>query len=65
MASHAAIGFETHLAGGGEPVAQALPGAQQARLGGRQPQAVGIGKAAHRLPLEIAGAQDVGVIRRY
>jgi hypothetical protein len=58
MAGNAAVGLEAHLAGGGEPIAQALPRAQQPRLGSGQAQPMRFGKVPLGLPLQIAGAND-------
>ena len=43
---------------------QSLAGAQQARFGGGQAQALGFSESPHGLGLEIAGAQDGRVLRR-
>lgn len=58
----AVVRIEVHPADRGEPIAHALPLAQQAGLGGRQAQAVTFGEVALGLAFEIAGAQDGGIL---
>ena len=64
MPADTAVFFELHLADPRQSVAQALACAQQARLGGRQAEAVRRGVVALGLAFEVAGAQDVGVLRQ-
>jgi hypothetical protein len=56
MGGNVAVGLEAHLAGFGEPIAQAPPRAQPPRLCGGQTQPMRFGKDPLGLPVQIAGA---------
>ncbi|CDG56099.1 hypothetical protein HALA3H3_p20046 [Halomonas sp. A3H3] len=63
MAADAALIVEDDAALGDETLTQPLSGAAQARLGGRQAQAMVVGVVRLATPLQVAATQDIAILR--